>query len=163
MNLSPFLIPYFREAGWHEDWQSPDGDDVPETHPAREVLTRFSGIHIQGKFNDIEFTLLDEPTNIINVWEDLLFTELIGIALASQTYEELWMASDGRLFSTNIIVATHFFFVGECFNRAVENLVIGIRCRPLLRPGQTGVDCYGENYLEKDPRIYDWKRISENG
>ena len=164
MELDASLIPLFAAAGWQADWQFDVPTGIPNNHPARTLLGRFGGLHIKPESEsglecataDVDIRPLDHRWPTVDHWELLLATTLVGFALASDTYEQLWVASDSRVFSSNDIT-DHVGYVGDCFNSAMRNILTGIRHRPMLAPGETGINYYGEDYLAGDLRIYNWR------
>ena len=165
MKLSAELECYFNKAGWHNGWKFEVPDHIPSDHPAYLILHRYGGIHVQPEVvsgfecatADIQFQPLEHRSETVDKWQDLLSTHLIGFGLASKSYEQLWAASDNRIFTSND-VTDDFGFVGDCFNSSILNLLTGVRHRPMLPPGKSGLKYYGENYLNGDPRIYNWTK-----
>jgi hypothetical protein len=164
MELHANLLPVFTSAGWHPDWQFDVPARIPDGHPAFSVLKRFGGLHIKPETAeglecaaaDVDIRPLDHRWPAVDLWESHLATRLVGFALASDTYEQLWIASDSRVFTSNDITED-VGYVGDCFNTAIHNILTGVRHRPLLAPGKTGVTYYGEDYLAGDSRIYNWQ------
>lgn len=157
------FIAAFEAAGWSNTRHVAVHDAVPVDHPARELLASFGGLHVFPKSDsgiecgtsDVDFQFVDHRWHVIDEWEKLLAVRLCGVALASKTYEQIWLAADGRVFASND-VTDDFSFVGAEINDAIGNLLSGIRHRPLLLPGETRTMIYGETMLSGDPRIYEW-------
>jgi len=164
MELHANLLPLFASAGWHPDWRFDVPADTPNGHPVFSILSRFGGLHIKPETDsgvdcataDVDIRPLNNRWPTVDRWQSHLATTLVGFALASDTYEQLWVASDSRVFASNDIT-DHVSYVGDCFNTAMHNMLAGVRHRPMLAPGETGITYYGEDYLASDPRIYNWQ------
>ncbi|EMI53025.1 SUKH-3 domain-containing protein [Rhodopirellula sallentina] len=164
MELHAKLLPLFTSAGWHSDWQFDVPTRIPHDHPAFNVLGRFGGLHIKPDTDsgvecataDVDIRPLEHRWPTVDRWQSHLATTLVGFAVASDTYEQLWIASDSRVFTSNDITE-YVGYVGDGFNAAMLNLLTGVRHRPLLAPGETGINYYGEDYHAGDPRIYNWQ------
>ena len=158
------MLPLFTSAGWHSDWQYDVPARIPNDHPAFNILCLFGGLHIQPDTDsglecataDVDIRPLEHRWPTIDRWESHLATKLVGFALASDTYEQLWLASDSRVFATNDITES-IGYVGDCFNTAMHNMLTGVRHQPMLGAGESGINYYGEDYLADDPRIYNWQ------
>jgi len=130
MMLDPDLVPYFARAGWHDAWKSPEPLSVPKDHPAFCILQRFGEIHVHPTtesghecgVGDVHFQQIGHRWGIVDEWEAWLNTRFVGIALASESWEQLWIVDDGRIFSTND-VTDNLGFVGDGFNDAIPCLV----------------------------------------
>ncbi len=161
------FIAAFEAAGWNSARRIAVHDAVPSNHPAHELLACFGGLHVFPESNtgvecgtsDVDFQFVEHRWYDIGEWEKLLETRLCGVALASETYEQIWLAADERVFAIND-VTDGFSFVGANIVDAIGNLLSGIRHRPLLPPGKTGTIIYGETMLVGDPRVYEWHPAS---
>ena len=73
------------------------------------------------------------------MWESLLGIRLIGIGEFSNGYEFLFLASDGRCFSEDIVDGDVFCYQAESIIRFQLMPLLGRRSRPMLRPDQESV------------------------
>ena len=143
----------FVEAGWTPTRFIPVPTYVPQDHPAAQVLAQFSGLTV-GKAQagqecattDLSFrpSPPDGNDNEIATWQELLQTRLISIADVTHGHGELFVDETFRF----------FYFEGGSFAHAMENLLIGIRARPMLRPDQATVTLYGIKYTSESPELY---------
>lgn len=127
-------------------------DWVPLDHPARAVLTQKQGKR-RGR---ITYRLLerDEYSPNIPIWESLLGIRLIGIGEFSNGYELLFLASDGRCFSEDIVAGDVFCYQAESLLRFKLMPFLGRRSRPMLRPDQDSVVSRGITLTRKSPEVY---------
>lgn len=157
------FITAFEVAGWTSMRHVKVHDDVPLNHPAHKLLASFGGLHInplcdrgaECGTSDIMFQYVEHRFECVDEWEKRLAVELCGVALASRTYMQVWLAADGRVFGSNDIT-DQFCFVGATIDNAIFNLLSGVRVRPLLPPGQTETMMYGDKVQLGDPRLYAW-------
>ncbi|MEO1530292.1 MAG: SUKH-3 domain-containing protein [Planctomycetota bacterium] len=164
MELHADLLSLFATAGWHSDWKFVVPTDNSHDHPAFNVLSRFGGLHLKPYADsgvecataDVDIRPLEHRSPTVDRWESHLATTLVGFALASDTYAQLWIAADSRVFASND-VNDCLGYVGDGFNSAIRNVLTGVRHQPLLAPGETGVNYYGEDYHAGDPRVYNWQ------
>ena len=160
---------HFVAAGWSENRTVTPDARVPREHPAWELLSSFDGIHItpttdsgvECATSDIAFRFLADRCNVVSDWESRLGTVLIGVALTSKKYGHLWIAQDGRFFSSNDVTDS-FSFVADDFHDCVKNFLTGVWHKPLLAPGETTAMIYGVNLTLGDDRIYDWVDTSRH-
>jgi hypothetical protein len=127
-------------------------------------LAAFGGLHVgrcgggeECSKSDIEFRLLDRPDRMVQDWESLLNVALIGVGEANCRHEGLYVDNVGRVFGESWVHPA-FYIHGEVFVTAIENVLLGRRVRPLLRPNEDSVRLYGEEYTRSDPRIYHFGR-----
>jgi hypothetical protein len=157
------FVTAFESAGWSHARLVVVHPEVPVDHPAHDLLACFGGLHvfpeseggIECETSDVDFQFVEHRLQVVDEWERLLAVRLCGIALASATYEQIWLAGDGRVFATNDLT-DQFSFVGAQIDDAIGNLLSGIRRRPLLPPGKIETKIYGETLLAGDPRVYEW-------
>ena len=134
------------------------------THPAVAALQNLAGLHIgqvgKGRecaSSDIEFDWLEacftgeDADDALLSWEQRLHTRLIAVAEVHHAHGQLLMAGDGRCFSWSFVGMS---FEGENIQQALEHLLLGIRSRPMLEPGQSSTQLYGTLYKAGDPEIY---------
>lgn len=133
-------------------------------HPAVAALQNLSGLRIgkvgQGQecatsdivfeWNEPDFTGQYQDRGL-RVWEKWLDTQLIQLAEVHHAHSQLLMASDGRCFSWSFIGIR---YEGDNLQQALEHLLLGIRSRPMLGPGQSSIIFYGRKYQAGDPEIY---------
>ena len=133
-------------------------------HPALAVLHHLAGLHIgqcgaglECATSDIEFDWNEDsftgqdPDEALMAWEQRLNCRLIPIADIHHAHAELLLASDGRCFCWGF---GDLSFEADTLQQALEHLLLGIRSRPLLAPGQTVAELYGIRFQAGDPRIY---------
>ena len=156
----------FVAAGWTESRRIPVVQSVSQSHPAYAILASFGGLHVKPQTErgiecrtaDIAFQSVDHRLCIVDEWQDKLGIQFCGVALAAETYEQIWVATDGRVFASNDIT-DDFFFVAKSMTDAIINLLSGIRHQPLLLLGSSDITIYGETILRHDPRIYQWSHV----
>jgi hypothetical protein len=124
------------------------------------VLAQFSGLTVgrcgageECARSDIRFCPVGPSEPEISTWSGLLGTALIGIAEYHHAHGELYIDSQGRVFSLSLIHDA-FSFEGDTFDEAVERLLLGRRARPMFRPDQESVMLYGERYRHEHPSVY---------
>ncbi|MDR2299076.1 MAG: SUKH-3 domain-containing protein [Comamonas sp.] len=134
------------------------------SHPAVAALQNLAGLHIgqagsgrECATSNIEFDWLEDhftgedPDDTLIAWEQRLNTRLIPLAEVHHAHSQLLMAHDGRCFSWSFAGIS---FEGENIQQALEHLLLGIRSRPMLEPGQSATTLYGLKYKAGDPEIY---------
>ena len=133
-------------------------------HPAVAALQNLAGLHIGkvGKgqqcgtsdiafdWNEPDFTGEDQNSDVL-IWEKRLNTQLIQLAEVHHCHSQLLMARDGRCFSWSFVGLS---FEADTLQQAIEHLLLGIRSRPMLEPGQSSATLYGRKYKADDPEIY---------
>ena len=126
---------------------------VPSAHPARAVLMQQDG----QSSGSIIYRLLapDEYSRNIAVWEALLGTRLIGIGEFGGGYELLFLASDGRCFSEDIVDGDVFHYHAESLTHFEQMTLSGTRSRPMLRPDQQSITSWGLRFTRDSPEVYD--------
>ncbi|WP_315836214.1 SUKH-3 domain-containing protein [Bradyrhizobium prioriisuperbiae] len=144
--------PLFVAAGWRPGRRTAAAPDVRHDHPAAAVLAELGGLLV----GHLTFQPLPPDDLIFDVWEKLLSTQLVGVAETRHGYAGLYMDSSGRCFG-HTIVDDGFYFEGASFGEAIEGLLLGRRSRPMLRPEQSTVWCYGEEIRADDPRVYRYR------
>lgn len=156
----------FVRAGWHEGRRVAVAPEVPIWHPAAAILAALGGLAIGASENgeqcapsDVAFAfvpdaLIDAP--VIALWSGLLATRLVGVGEVHNGHGALLADADGRLFTMSL-VHDALLLEGETFGAAVEGLLLGRRGRPLLRPDQSSVFCWGEEIAAGDPRVHAYR------
>ena len=96
------------------------------------------------------------PHDSIHVWEELLATQLVGVAEVHHGHEELYVDHHGRLFGASLIHDA-FYLHGASFGEAMESLLFGRRAQPMLRPDQDRVMLYGDECTADHPAIYRYR------
>jgi hypothetical protein len=159
------LLKYFKHAGWkpQRSVALPKSitDQIPGGHPAGPILSEFSGITVgrngAGKecgTSDVAFQFV-QLTDEADVWSDLLGTTLVGIATVGSNHADLFVDSLERYFCiSSVHDAT--CFEGASFGESMRRLLLGIRCRPMLRPDQQSVTVYGEVFTADSPEVFDY-------
>ena len=163
IDIPDSVRPLFVAAGWHPGRRMAPAPGVSVDHPAATILAEFDGLRV-GKMgageecatSDLAFQQLPREDPVIDTWESLLSTRLVGIAEFHRAYGELHIDSVGRCFA-NSIVDDVFAFVGASFGEAVECLLLGRLFRPMLRPDQSAVRCFGQTFTAGDPRVYTYR------
>ena len=139
-------------------------------HPAVNILANLGDLHLgetgQGEActrSDLAFQWLidcetsDEVETLrVSAWQDLLRTRLVGIASVHHVHADLLMASDGRCFGMSLIHDA-FWLEGLNLDEALVRLLVGQRCRPMLRPDQREVSMWGEHFTTDHPLVYDYQ------
>lgn len=133
-------------------------------HPAVAALQSLAGLHIgqvgKGRecaSSDIEFDwreahfTSEDADDALLCWEQRLNTRLIPLAEVHHGHGQLLMAGDGRCFCWSFV---GMCFEGENLQQALEHLLLGIRSRPMLEPGQPSTQLYGRRYKAGAPEIY---------
>lgn len=168
--LTPDILPFFAKAGWHEGRKVALSDsyskEVPNSHPANEILAQFGGLTVgeaasgqECATDVIAFVLPSEEFNPdwesspIKTWNTLLKTKLVCIASVHHDHGELYVDTTGRCFGLSLIHDA-FCFEGESFVKAMHRAMFGIRSRPMLRPDQESVMLYGIHYNAESPELY---------
>jgi hypothetical protein len=155
--------PLFVAAGWHPGRTIARAPGVSLDHPAAAILTEFGGLLVgqsgageECARSDVAFKHLHPNEFVLDVWEKLLVTELVGIADVHHCHAELYVDRSVRCFCySNVDDA--FRFEGSSFGEAIERLLLGRRSRPMLRPEQRTVWHYGEEISADDPRVYKYQ------
>jgi SUKH-3 immunity protein len=157
----PLSVRYmFLAAGWSVNRQVQVPTSVPAIHPAHPILQEFGGLRVgrtgpgqECAASDVAFQEIPSDSKLVRFWSDLLRTQLIGVAEVHNRHGELYLDSDGRWYTIGISDDA-MCFVGSSFEEVMERLLLGHRCRPMLRPGQKQVTLYGEVIASGDPRVY---------
>ena len=159
-DLPESVRPLFLEGGWQPGRQVSVSSEIPPRHSASSVLAEFAGLRIgrsgpgqECAASDIAFHELDQKNAIAGLWSELLQTKLIGVADVHNAHSELYVSTDGRWFKLSLI-DDEMCYVGSSFSEAMERILSGRRCRPMLRPGQQTITFYGEKIMSDDPRVY---------
>ena len=128
-------------------------DWVPVDHPARTVLAR----NVDTRWGPVAYRLVerDEYSANIPVWETQLGTRLIAIGEFDRGYQLLFLASDGRCFSADIVAADVFHYHAASLFRFHLMLLFRRRSRPMLRPDQSEVISWGITFKRESPEVYD--------
>ncbi|NNE84415.1 MAG: hypothetical protein HKN28_10645 [Alphaproteobacteria bacterium] len=150
----------FKTAGWHPGRNTTVSTKILTTHPAAIVLAEFGGLKV-GEAGDGEECAKDDvnfheiwPVNsIIPIWSKLLSKELIGITEVHNGHCEMYIDDTGRCFGLSLIHDA-FYFEGDSFSEAIENMLLGRRSRPMLRPDQKSVGLYGETFTAEHAAVY---------
>lgn len=151
------------QGGWTPHRCVPNG--APEGHPSATILEALSGLRVGSTGagdtcarSDIRFFLLSPGSydHRILDWNRLLRTSLVGVAEVHNGHGEMWVAADGRCFNRSIIHDA-FSYLGADFAEALQRLLLGQRCRPLIHPDQESVMMYGDVYTRENPEVYDFR------
>ncbi len=158
----PEVLAQFVMAGWNPTRKVEVPSFIPHDHPAVQVLSQFGGLTvgkcgagIECATSDIVFRAkpMDEGDDEIAVWQSLLDTTLVSIAHVQHGHGDLFIGTDQRCFQRSYIQEA-FCFEGHDFVTAAQNLLLGIRARPMLRPDQQVVTVYGVDYTAMSPETY---------
>lgn len=155
----------FVAAGWHPGRKVDVSPAVPSGNPAAAILTEFAGLTVarpQGAAgeecapSDLAFRELFPDPSILEVWAGLLRTRLVGVAGIHHGHGEWYVAEDGRVFGRSC-VHDAFWLAGASFAEAIEGSLFGRRVRPLLRPDQSSVTLYGDEFTADSPQLYRYR------
>jgi hypothetical protein len=166
IRLPASLRPLFVAAGWHPGRRVAVSPAVAADHPARAILAEFGGLRVgraapggsgadECAKSDVAFRQ-GQDEGVRRVWEELLGTQLIGMAEAHNGHEGLYVDGDNRVFGASI-VHDAFYFHGALFEEAMERLLSGRRAQPMLRPDQDRVVLYGDEFTADHPAIYRYR------
>lgn len=162
------LLEQFRSAGW---WpgrsvglSSAVTTQIPEQHPAFPILSGFSDITV-GKCgpgelcatSDVTFRFI-ERCDDASIWSNLLQTVLVGVASVHNDHGQLYVDSIGRFFNISAIHDAAGY-QGDSFAAAMHALLLGIPCRPMLRPDQESVTLYGREFRANHPEVYNYSAV----
>ncbi|RXU67668.1 hypothetical protein CW358_06175 [Pseudomonas protegens] len=157
--LTPNIEPFFRDAGWAPGRAVVVDSHVPRAHPAFRILQAFgeltvghTGAGAECASSDIEFGCPACPDEQVHGWQEALHTHFVCLGDVHHGHAQLWLDSQGRLFS-NGLVAPIMLFVGHDFAQGVEALLKGYRLRPMLLPSQEEVMVWGERFRTGDPLV----------
>lgn len=149
------------KAGWAPGRRVPAPGEIPKGHPAAAILESLSGLRAGGTGigfesakSDVNFGPVDDGREDIARLEALLGETLFGIAQVHNAHSELYVDGRGRCFGVSLMHPATWF-EGESLDVALERLLAGLRPRPILLPGQDGVEMFGETYRAGDDRLFD--------
>jgi hypothetical protein len=154
----------FVAAGWRPGRQVTLRTLAPVHHPAASILSEFRGLNVGrvglggeqcGRSNVAFGKQSPSEAPEIKLWSELLGSQLICVATVHNDHEELYADTLGRYFGSSMIHDA-FYFHGASFTEAMEQLLLGRRARPMLRPDQETVDLYGETFTANHPSVYAW-------
>lgn len=168
MKLTNELLPLFEEAGWFEGRKVKMSDEarkhIPQNHPALKILEEFDGLKvgetgtgITCAKSDVEFELCEIVDYEIETWNKVLNKNLILIASAQNSHNEIYIDDDGKCYS--LAVHLEMAFTGENFNEAMKKLLFGIRDKPMILPNEDYTTCWGEKFTWESPDIYDYRNL----
>lgn len=152
----------FQRAGWQPSRSVPVPAHVPRSHPAWQVLAQFGGLSVGSCGTGIECAASDlgfrpsppdDNDEEIIGWQQRLGSTLVSVADVHQGHGELFVDAAARCFCRSY-VHDAFTFEGDTVEQAIENILLGIRARPMLRPDQTSINLYGINFAADDPSVY---------
>ncbi|MBL8820078.1 MAG: SUKH-3 domain-containing protein [Planctomyces sp.] len=159
---SPKVIGKFVMAGWSPTRRVEVPSFIPSEHPAAQVHCQFGGLTvwkceagIECATSDVVFRAspMDNGDDEVAVWQTLLDTTLVSIGDVHHGHGELFMSTDWRCFGRSNLHEA-FCFEGNDFVTAIQNILLGIRSRPMLRPDQQVVTMYGIDYTATSPETY---------
>jgi hypothetical protein len=149
--------PLFVAAGWRPGRRIAPAPGMRLDHPAAAILAELDGLLVgqtgpgeECARGNLAFCQLPPDEFVLDVWGKLLSTQLVGIAEVHHAHAGLYIDSSSRCFGHSV-VDDGFYLVGASFGEAIERLLLGRRCRPMLRPEQTTVRHYGEDIGADDP------------
>ena len=164
MDIPPRVRPMFTAAGWQPGRCVLVHDQVPQLHPAHDVLKELGVLHvgrpelggIECASSDLEFCFCDvNADDVLSTWNALLRSQLIGVAEVQNRHGWLLVDEAGRCFGASQIHDA-FYFEGQTFGEAVERLLLGFKARPMLRPDQDQVSLYGTTFARGHSAIFDY-------
>ena len=158
------VMPLFLAAGWFRSRRVAVASSVPRDHPAFDVLQQLGGLRVgtvgagrECARSDIEFNQPDdEVLHEGAAWEQLLATPLIVVAEVHHHHAALLIDSLGRCFGLSYIHDA-FYFEGHVFGEAVERILLGRRASPMLRPDQSSITLYGEQFTREHPATFRYR------
>lgn len=153
--------PLFIAAGWHPARRVRVSTSISIDHPAHTILSAFGGLHVKPDReageecgpDDLHFQECARDESYEDVWDALLGTRLIGVALVHQGHGQMYVADDGRCFGSSFVHEA-FWFAGQTFGDAVERCLLGRRSQPMLAPNQASVRLYGIEYTRDSLELY---------
>ncbi|MBP6633069.1 MAG: SUKH-3 domain-containing protein [Kofleriaceae bacterium] len=154
--------PSFVAAGWDPSRRVPVPAYVSGDHPAWQVLSRFGGLTVgscgagvECATSDVAFGACapDAQDDDLAAWQRLLSTTLVIVATVHHDHGELLVDSSSRYFGRSL-VHDAFYFHGDSFAAALDGLLLGLRPRPMLRPGQRVVSMFGIDITADSPELY---------
>ena len=170
---SPVVLKPLKAKGWNPEREVAiptviqsvlDAQPRLTRHPAVAALQSLADLHIgqvgtgrECACSDIAFDWCEDHftgedvDDTLVAWEKRLNTRLIPIAEVHHCHSQLLMARDGRCFSWSFVGLS---FEADSLEQAIEHLLLGIRSRPMLEPGQSSATLYGSKYKAGDPEIY---------
>lgn len=158
--IPPSIQPLFAAAGWYSGRRVAAPLKVPADHPAAAILTEFGGLNVgrvgtgqECATSDVSFGRELSGHSQVDVWSRLLGSSLIGVAETHHAHGELYVDARGRHFNLSLIHDA-FSFEGSSFGDAMERLLLGRRSQPMLRPDQSTVVLYGEEFTADHPGVY---------
>jgi len=147
-------------AGWSPGRRIVVPEQVPAHHLAHQVLAEFGGLNVgqtgsgvECATSDVAFQQVLGDDLFVRSWSELLQSRLVGVAEVHNAHGELYIDAVGRWFVASLM-SDSICFTGSSFQEAMERLLLGRRCRPMLRPGQYKTSMYGETFEAGDPRVY---------
>ena len=153
----------FVEAGWRPGRRVLVSGLAGLDHPGAAILEAFDGLLVGSPplteavtvaRDNVTFGPVEERGDLVAAWEACLRTRLIGVGTAQDGYEEVWVSAAGFWF-LNSTVAEGFALAGESFAEAMEcSLRRSRRVRPMLLPGETSVELYGQTYGREHPDLF---------
>jgi len=156
----------FVMAGWQPSRCVAVPAFVPDNHPAWQVLRQFGGLTvgtcgpgIECASSDVVFRASepDDRDDELSGWQQLLNTTLVSVADVCHGHGELFIDTNSRCFGRSYIHDA-FYFEGDSFETAIENILLGVRSRPMLRPDQASVTLYGHDFTAESPETYHYAR-----
>jgi hypothetical protein len=159
-SLPSSVEPLFLAAGWSPGRRIAVPEQIPAHHPACQVLAEFGGLNVgrtglgeECAASDIAFRQLVGDSSFVRFWSEQLHACLIGVAEVHNAHGELYVDTIGRWFVLSL-TNDSICFTGSSFSEAMERLLLGRLCRPMLRPDQDKVSIYGKIITADDPRVY---------
>ena len=157
LTIPPSVEPLFRAAGWFPARQVEVDPQVMVNPLAASVLAELGGLHVgqtgagvECARSDIEFGFEDLGWfGAFGAWRGMISESLMPIASLHHQHEYLLV--DDRLFYAINIIDHELVYLGGSFGEAVEKLLLGLRPRPIFRPGQDSQMFYGKRIRANDP------------
>jgi|SRR5271156_139029 len=155
--------PLFLAAGWRPGRRSSTAPEVSADHPAASILIEFGGLRVgqigrgeECATGDVVFQPLPGADTVVRLWCELLQTRLVGVAEVHNAHAEMYVGTDGSWYQVSS-VDNETSYAGRSFGAAMERLLFGRRCLPMLRPDQAKVTMYGEVFSAHDSRVYKYR------
>ncbi len=162
------VLEKFTMAGWQPLRCVAVPAFVPDDHPAWQVLAQFGGLAvgtcgpgIECATGDVVFRASepDGRDDEVSAWQQLLNTTLVSVGDVHHGHGELFIDTTSRCFGRSYIHEA-FYFEGSSFETAIENILLGVRSRPVLRPDQRSVSLYGVDFTAESPETYHYARAT---
>jgi SUKH-3 immunity protein len=108
--IAATIEPYFLLAGRRHTRKIEVTPPVPLDHPSAAILAEIGGLSVgqtgrgeECATSDVVFRPLHPDNSILGVWNELLRTQLIGVAEVHDGHGELYVDSSGLWFEASLM------------------------------------------------------------